>query len=329
MKKNLLRWTGKTKNLKHRWNGKKKEQFSSLLMSSNAYLPTDIHRSVRKLDELSYWKGSEYRTILLYVGMVALRPILNTEEYENFLILSCACRIVHSSVYKNYFPIAKDMFNSYIHGCVRLYGEHTVGSNLHNLTHIIDDMNKSNIENITELSTYKYENYLHVLGMKLKGFNKPLEQISRRILEFSSSNFNYSKHAFNPECEVSPILKYQLPIEKQNYSRITLKNDVVLSSRKVGDQWFMTHSKFIVKMKHATEVNGVFSVYGYPLLRKKSFFKKPIDSVYLSIYESDGETTEELMQFNTNEISAKIMCVEFGSEFVYMPLLHTLDIFSI
>lgn len=328
MKKNLLRWKGNTKDLKHRWNGTKKEQFSSLLMTCNAYMPTDIHRSIRKFDDLSYWKGSEFRTILLYIGIVALHPILNTEEYENFLMLSCACRIVYSSVYKNYFSIAKNMFDSYIHGCIRLYGEHTIGSNLHNLTHIIDDMNRSNVENIIELSTYKYENYLNVLGMKLKGFNKPLEQISRRILEVSSSHFNYSKHAFNSECVYTPILKYQLPFEQQNYSRITLKDNVVLTSRKVGDQWFMTHSGSVVKMKHATEINGVFSVYGYPLLQKKSFFTKPMDSVYLSIFQSDGKTATEPFQFNTDEISAKIMCLEFGSEFVYMPLLHTLDIFS-
>lgn len=61
---------------------------------------------------------------------------------------------------------------------------------------------------------------------------------------------------------------------------------------------------------------------------KKSFFIKPIVSDHLSIYQSDGETDEKFTKFSTDEISAKILCYEYGSDFVYMPLLHTLDIFS-
>lgn len=147
MKKDLQRWTGKTSDLEHRWNSLQERIICSLLSSRNAYLPTDIHRSIRELSDLSHWKGSEYRTILLYVGMVVLRntytrydrktkknveaPVLSTEEYGNFLILSCASRIIYSSVYKYYLPIAKDMFKAYILGCIRIYGENTVGSNLH------------------------------------------------------------------------------------------------------------------------------------------------------------------------------------------------------
>lgn len=69
-------------------------------------------------------------------------------------------------------------------------------------------MFQNSLQNINELSTNKYENYLNLLGMKLKGFHKPLEQISRRILEVASLNSNFKEEVFNPEREILPVLKF-------------------------------------------------------------------------------------------------------------------------
>lgn len=328
MKKNLLRWTGKTTNLARRWNTKKKDEVSRILHTCNKYRPTDIHRAIRTLDDLSYWKGSEFRSILLYVGMVAFRSVLEDDEYENFLMICCACRIVYTSVYKHFIPLAKDMFDLYIKGCILLYGSHTIGSNLHNLTHVIEDMLENNVTNINDLSTYKYENCLNMLGMKLKGFNKPLEQISKRILEISSSNDDFSIHSFDNNDETPPILQYPLRAEEQKYEKITLKGQIVFSCRRLGDQWFATNSGSIVKFVHATHCNGVFSLCGYTLLQKDAFFTEPINSINLSIFQSDGKVGQDLFSYNIEDIAAKIMCLEFKSAFVYMPILHTLDEFT-
>lgn len=306
MKRNLLRWVGKTNELTWRWNERKKNQVSSLLIACNKHLPTDIHRSIRKLDDLSYWKGSEFRTFLLYVGMVVLQPVLDHCEYQNFLTLCCACIQV--------------MFNSYIHGCIHLYGKHTVGSNLHNLTHIVEDMLHNNVDNVNDLSTYKYENCLHILGLKLKGFKKPLESMSRRILEISNSKCHYSEHAFDPECETSPILQYPLKSDNRKFIKITLQGQVFLSSKKPGDQWFLTRSDAIVKFVHATEVNGVISLCGHALMQKYDFFKKPICSTNLSIYKSDGVVSQELFSYSRLRQN---LCVWNSDQILYTFLFCT------
>lgn len=72
MKKCLQRWTGKTKQYPRKWKKQTTESVSRFLFHSNKYMPSDIHRSLRSLEVLSFWKGSEFRTMLLYVGMVAL-----------------------------------------------------------------------------------------------------------------------------------------------------------------------------------------------------------------------------------------------------------------
>lgn len=123
------------------------------------------------------------------------------------------------------------------------------------------------------------------------------------------------------------MLQYELPLEKKKYFRITLKGNVILSSKKLGDQWFMTQSGSIVKMKCATEVNGIFKVIGQPLIDKRDFFINPIKSSYLSIYQSDGDITSELFDYDIASISAKMICLNYESEYVYMPLLHTLKCF--
>lgn len=60
-----------------------------------------------------------------------------------------------------------------------------------------DDMFRNIIENINELSTYEYENYLNLLGMQLNGLHKPLEQICRRILDVIDLNSNFKEGEFS------------------------------------------------------------------------------------------------------------------------------------
>lgn len=325
MKKLLQRWTGKIKDKIRRWKKAKREHVSEILISQNASMPTEIHRSIRGLNDLSFWKGSEYRTILLYNGMVILRSALDNDEYENFLILCCACTIVYSNVYKHFIPIAKKMFDQYIKGCIRIYGKHTVGSNLHNLTHIVEDMDVHDICNINELSTYKYENCLNLMLQKLKGFNKPLEQISRRILE-STKLVKFEVNGLKKE--PFPVLEFNLAEEKDSYSKITLKGNVILSTRKIGDQWFLTHCGSIVKMRSATKISGEFKISGHSLRNICDFFISPINSTYLNIFKSDGVLNDELISYGLHSIKAKMVFLEYESEFVFIPLLHTLELFA-
>lgn len=131
MKKCLQRWTGGVKGYSRKWTKHTTESASRYLLELNKQMPSDIHRSVRGLDELSNWKGVELRSFLMYIGMVALQPILENDEYEHFLLLCCACTMVSCNVYKDYIPLAKKMFRSYVMTYIRIYGRHSISSNVH------------------------------------------------------------------------------------------------------------------------------------------------------------------------------------------------------
>lgn len=107
MKRCMVRWIFGEKEYKRKWSKNTINNVSNLLENCQQYMPMEIHRAVRNLICVKKWKGLEYRTILLYIGMVVFKDILNNEEYSHFLTLCCAVRICMSSCYKNYWGIAE------------------------------------------------------------------------------------------------------------------------------------------------------------------------------------------------------------------------------
>lgn len=83
MKKCLEIWTDGSKSFKHKWTGENITELNESLRHCNSQMPTDIHRAVRTLDVVKYWKGTEFRSLLNYVGIVLLKPVLRKEEYEH------------------------------------------------------------------------------------------------------------------------------------------------------------------------------------------------------------------------------------------------------
>lgn len=341
MKKCLQRWIGNVKGYSRKWGRLTIESVSRYLLQANKLMPSDIHRSLRGLNELSNWKGVEFRTFLMYVGMAALQPVLKDDEYEHFLTLCCACTIVSCKYYKCYIPIATKMFNMYVEKYICLYGRHSISSNVHNLIHITEDLIANNMHSIDEISTYKYENCLRLLGMKLQSCNKPLEQISRRLIEIFHLNTNLLESALHGdssgisgsrmeidhdhELNFLPYVQYELS-QKNCFSKITIKPNIFLSSRKIGDKWFLTQSGDIVGMKYATKIANSYKICGFSLIQKSPFFMKPLDSQKLFIFKSNGELNSELCMHGIDSIVAKMICLAIGTHFVYMPILHTLDI---
>ncbi|KAJ8952617.1 hypothetical protein NQ314_007500 [Rhamnusium bicolor] len=59
-------------------------------------IPLEFNRKPRSLDELQYWKATEYRTFLIYLGPLVLKDILDVAVYENFLAFHFSITILLS-----------------------------------------------------------------------------------------------------------------------------------------------------------------------------------------------------------------------------------------
>lgn len=80
MKKMILIWKEGRCNFQYKWVDSHIANLNEMLKNINNDMPTDIHRSVRNIDCFKFWKGSELRTFLLYIGIVVLKHVLQDEE---------------------------------------------------------------------------------------------------------------------------------------------------------------------------------------------------------------------------------------------------------
>lgn len=291
--------------------------------SVNKYLPSDIHRKIRSLDNIKRWKGSEFRTFLLYVGVVVLRDVLPTNEYTHFLKLNTAVTICSTNVYKRYLPKARDLFLEYIEEYIEIFGAHSVSSNFHNLCHVVDDVER--FGELHGISTYQFENELHHIKLLLKQCNKPLEQIARRLGERSVSK------TYNPSMKFEIEVKYPFTLTHSSQStafkQILYKNNCVLSNRNDSEKncWFLFDENggvHIAKFSHSVFKQGAYFIYGSPLENIESFFSTPFDSRHLFMFKSNGALTS-MRCFDLKMIKTKLFCLPQPNGFVFMPLLHT------
>ncbi len=54
------------------------------LMSMHSIFPAEFSRKPRSLEDLKFWKAAEFRTFLLYSGVVALKDNVSCKAYNNF-----------------------------------------------------------------------------------------------------------------------------------------------------------------------------------------------------------------------------------------------------
>lgn len=325
MKKCLLRWKNGSNTYKDKFKPDELTDLNEWLQRIGADFPSEIHRKARSLESVKNWKGSEFRTFLLYSGMIVLKKYIKEEEYEHFLKLCCATTLCTSDAYIQYAvkrgnepSLAEQLFLDYIEQYVEIYGEHTITSNVHNLCHVVHDVTR--FGNLNSISTYPFENSLRMIKLTLKKGSKPLQQISRRIIEMKNVLDQFSQQQ-DSHSQLMPQLKY--PIRGTgSYSTIAF-NDYRLSTKKFGDKWFLKKGGIIVEMTKAIKRSDQsIVIFGKPIKTKGPLFTKPFNSTNLNIFVSDGEQEAET-HCNIHEIFCKMFCLKNETNLNFIPLLHT------
>lgn len=326
IKRCLLRWVEGTKSYANKIKTRELNKINLLLSNLKSQMPTEIHRAVRDFSVLHFWKGTEFRTFLLYLGITVLKDMVPTDEYNHFMHLYCAVVLCSSDVYERVVhntDLVDTLLSDYIERYIEIYGEQTISSNVHNLCHLKDDMIR--FGNLNSISTYPFENALYIMKTKLRAMRRPLEQLSRRMTEIFlvvEENVESSHHTTE--------LKHPLRCDKSKYQAIFLK-DFRLSSQKFGDKFFMDKTNRIIQFKYATRENGLILLHGYEVKDKRDFFTYPLSSSKLNIYCSNNEQIfleeecHEMIVSKVKDIKCKMVCTSCSdSEFLFQPLIHTL-----
>lgn len=83
MKRSLQIWIKGSSKYKNKWSEQQKNELNKLILLCNKELPGDMNRQVRILKYIKYYKATEFRTILLYIGMVIFKDLLEDGVYEH------------------------------------------------------------------------------------------------------------------------------------------------------------------------------------------------------------------------------------------------------
>lgn len=238
--------------------------------------------------------------------------------------MSCAVRICSTNVYEPYLKIVKKWFDDYIQIYIELYGSHSIGSNVHNLSHVFDDV--QNLGSLMDISPYPFENRLQFLKSRVKQRKSPLQQVTRRLVELSL-DYDALYMTSSSKNTIYPQLRFRNKYDNQSaFKEIQLAADFTLSTLKKSNSWFLSNENDIIQMVYALEhsTGNETYIYGKRIVNKDDFFTYPVSSRRLHIFQSDGGLEDIVRPYKITNIKAKMVSLSIGDQLIFMPLIHTL-----
>lgn len=308
--------------------------------------PFEIHRQMRSLSELPRWKGTEYRTFLLYISIVILREHLPRFYYEHFLLFYCSIVILNSEYFVKYLiEYADKMIKSFLEIFKVKYGAQHFTSNLHNLSHLVDEVKR--FGTLDNFDAYPFENKLQAIKKLVRQRKYPLTELAHRMIEQESVNEIYIKQFQNVQdsLRLSAPTTFDCDAFKKygtNYSvfeKIHFQDFRIASNN--CDKWFLNKKLKIVASKCIVSYeSGECYLYGSELVEQHDWFKVPMASSTFFIYAAKNQF-KSLKMYNASDIICKMFYLsnpgnlnsddhdiddgEIVFDSVFIPLWHTLN----
>ena len=158
---------------------------SAAMLVCARYCPSEFQRRPRELCDLAHFKATEYRSLLCYLGPVLFRRRLGTtQQYEHFLLFSCAMRILLSTELckqPELVDSAEDMLLNFCKKFGEIYGRRQVVYNVHCLSHLAQEARWHG--NLNGITSFPFESYLNGLKKKIRQPGRTLEQLVKRVYE--------------------------------------------------------------------------------------------------------------------------------------------------
>lgn len=276
-------------------------------------MPSEIHRAVRQLDTLAYWKATEFRTFFFYLSVVILPDVLNHDVMEHFLLLYCAITICSTPKYKNFLPLAKILLYKFVDQYKYFYGVDYITSNVHNLSHIVDEVER--FGPLDTFNAYPFENKLYVIKNMLRQGNNALSQAAKRL----------SEDGMIVEKDMNKSTQMAAPIVLKRKSRYIFKFNNYEISSKPQDKYLMLKNNVIIEIENVKEDAGRVYLHGFKFINKIELFQTPIKSSFLNIYKVPLTSSRRSTIIVTpQDIKCKLVCLEHKREMYVFPLLHTI-----
>eukprot|EP00102_Acyrthosiphon_pisum_P021546 XP_016658756.1 PREDICTED: uncharacterized protein LOC107883382 [Acyrthosiphon pisum] len=138
-----------------------KHKATNTILSTNVSL-NKFCRLPRSLEEIEFWKATEFRSFLLYTGPIVLRGRLKKKFYLHYLHFHTAIRLLISSeTCFIYNDLANTLLRTFVNDYSNLYGREYISYNVHSLIHLSNFV--QNHGPLDSFSSFKFENYLQLI----------------------------------------------------------------------------------------------------------------------------------------------------------------------
>ena len=279
------------------------DQISQRLLSYIETCPKEFARKPRSLSNVRMFKATEFRTFLLYTGMISIKGLVRSCVYQNFLLLVCSMRIFLSDQYcavAQYRQHAKEMCKAFVSHYRTIYGLEKVVYNVHNLLHIHEDAERYG--NLERISAFPFENHLQSYKRKIRSGSNTLQQLVRRIDEEQRFAFQEQNMFDDPKENFRFLHPHDFPLPsslKRYQNEITGQYKVVeykgiRFSVFAADSCIRLPDSSVGKIVNIVKYLNGDCVLVYRVYRKRMpFFDYPMDSeaVGISHVESLSEFT--------------------------------------
>lgn len=157
----------------------------------------------------------------------------------------------------------------------------------------------------------------------IKLYYKPLEQVSRRLIEYD--NLNVASTDIHHAFKLSVKYRFELPNSTRICSKgINIMPDVMISNRKCTDKWFLTKDNQIVEMHYVYVLNKEYFICGTIITDKADFFSYPFNSRYIDMYESNMIKSPNCSDFKISSFKSKSICLSTTTSYVFVLMIHSL-----
>lgn len=213
---------------------------SSSIRFVKPFIPSDFQRKPRGLNDLEYFKATEFRMFLLYLGPYMFKKYLPLSYYNHFCLLHFATYVFCSPKMSNLYHHAQQCLNLFVHQMPSLFGQQSVSYNVHVLLHLKDFVEKYG--SLDSWSTFPFENFLGKLKKRIHPTRGILQQTKNQLINLRTMNnmhplndFHFGAHSPN-NCFLLPdgqpilffnsmsahVLRYVRSLYSYPYDSVTL-----------------------------------------------------------------------------------------------------------
>ncbi|CAG9807985.1 unnamed protein product [Chironomus riparius] len=288
-------------------------EMTEKLQEIDPFIPSEYHRHMRSISELNLYHGHELRFFLLKIGIVALKNVIPSEFYKNFLFLHVGITILTDKILsKTHHEIAKVILRKFVETAMELYGTIMQTLIVHTISHLSDAVKFQGMP-LDEFSTFPFECFLTNVKKLVHSPNKPLQQIHRRIAELLMRNESDEK-------KNSTLDKFKFVSNRDNTVINVSWDGKKLSTVGVRDRYLILKDGKICEVVKIFKQNDIPVFICNAFIIKGNLYSIPIESSKLHIFVCKNELGMFNFKVEFENILYKMIRIPYDEDYVFIPI---------